>query len=243
MHDLLVLGYLTQMCPAFKMCRDQNRSEIEDQNRSEAEGMVNQWLPQIKTHPKGKNQSLTLLMILCYVCRQDPNILSSERLDPAAKGKRCRDPQSNIRWRSGSHVEDLGEELRDSKRTERTIESINLDSWRLLETEQPGRDHGLDLGPHIRGRYTAWSSCGCPNNWSRGCLWTCCLPVDHIPLAGLPFLASMQEDVPSAAVTWYVCDMCVCTQGGWGREGGMGEESMWGARSRGAAELECKVNN
>ena len=51
-----------EMCPAYKMCRDKDR-----------EWAANE--PQIETHPKGKNQSLTLLlMILCYACRQKPSI-------------------------------------------------------------------------------------------------------------------------------------------------------------------------
>lgn len=29
----------------------------------------------------------------------------------------------------------------------------------------------------------------------------CCLPLDHFPLAGLPFLPSLGEDVPSPTVT------------------------------------------
>jgi hypothetical protein len=43
-----------QMCPAYKIYRDNDRAETK--------GMANQWLPQIEIHPMGKNQSLTLLM-------------------------------------------------------------------------------------------------------------------------------------------------------------------------------------
>ena len=77
--------------------------------------MANQGLPHIETHPLGQNQSRTLSMILA-----DRNLalLSSERLHPAASGNRCIDPQPNIRWNLGSLVEDLGERLRDQKRTE-----------------------------------------------------------------------------------------------------------------------------
>jgi hypothetical protein len=49
------------MCHAYKMCKDKDRAETE--------GMANQWLPQIETHPMDKNQSLTLLMIL-LLCLQ-----------------------------------------------------------------------------------------------------------------------------------------------------------------------------
>jgi hypothetical protein len=34
-------------------------------DRAQAEGMVNQGLSQTETHPMAKNQSLTLLIILC----------------------------------------------------------------------------------------------------------------------------------------------------------------------------------
>ena len=63
---------------------------------------------------------------------------------------------------------------------------------------QPKRMHGLDLSPlYICSRYAAWSSCGSPNNWSRGCLWLCCLPLDLLPLAELPGLAAVGEDAMS----------------------------------------------
>ena len=47
------------MCHDCKMGRDKDRAETE--------GMANQCLPQIETHPVGKNQFLTLLMILLYL--------------------------------------------------------------------------------------------------------------------------------------------------------------------------------
>ena len=46
--------------------------------------------------------------------------MSSERLHPAANRNRCRDPQLNIGCSLGSLVEELGEGLRDLKRTEPT---------------------------------------------------------------------------------------------------------------------------
>ena len=55
-----------KICPAYKMCRDKDGAETE--------GMVNQCLAQLETHPMLENQSLTLLMILCYVCRQELSI-------------------------------------------------------------------------------------------------------------------------------------------------------------------------
>ena len=40
----------------------------------QTEGMAKQLMFKIKTYPMGKNQFLTLLMILCYACRQEPSI-------------------------------------------------------------------------------------------------------------------------------------------------------------------------
>jgi hypothetical protein len=54
------------MRSAYKMHRDKDRVETEN--------MANQWLAQTETHPMGKNQSLTVLMILCYAYRQEPRL-------------------------------------------------------------------------------------------------------------------------------------------------------------------------
>jgi hypothetical protein len=54
----------TQICPAYKMKMDKDGAEIE--------GMVNQGLAHLETiHPMGDSQPLTLLLVLCYACRQD----------------------------------------------------------------------------------------------------------------------------------------------------------------------------
>jgi hypothetical protein len=98
------------------MCRDKDRAE--------KEAMVNKWLAQIESHVTGKNQFLTLLVILCdTLADRSLAKLSSERPYPAANGKRCRDPQLSIRWSWGSLMEELGEGLRDS--TGRPTESTN----------------------------------------------------------------------------------------------------------------------
>ena len=54
-----------KMCPVYKMCREKDRAEVDR--------MANKGLLQIKTHLMGKNQS-TLLMIICYACRQQRSI-------------------------------------------------------------------------------------------------------------------------------------------------------------------------
>jgi len=59
--------------PLYKKCRDKDRGD--------SERMANQELAQLETHPMGKYQYITLLMILSYACRQEPSI--TERLCPA----------------------------------------------------------------------------------------------------------------------------------------------------------------
>ena len=54
-----------KICPDYKKFRDKNGAETE----AETEQMANQRLAQIENHSVDKNQSLTLLMILCYSYR------------------------------------------------------------------------------------------------------------------------------------------------------------------------------
>jgi hypothetical protein len=74
------------------------------------ERMTSQCLDKIKAHLVGKNQSLTLLVVLCFACRQKPNF--SLRF-PTQKPMETdtEDQQSNIRWSSGNLVKELGEGL------------------------------------------------------------------------------------------------------------------------------------
>jgi hypothetical protein len=64
------------MCPVYKIFRDKNKSK----DRGNGQPMTTQ----IETHPMGKNQYLTLLMILCYYFRQNTNITISEKLHSTA---------------------------------------------------------------------------------------------------------------------------------------------------------------
>jgi hypothetical protein len=143
--------------------------------------------------------------------------MSSERLYPAADGNMCRDPQPNIRWSLGILVDELEEKMegvRGVKDTTRrpTVHQLEAhgDSQRL--NDQPKSMYGLDLGPlHLCSRCAAWFSCWSPNNWRRGCLWLCGLPLDPLLLAGLSCLASVGEEVLSPALTW-------CARAGWYHE-------------------------
>jgi hypothetical protein len=90
--------------------------------------------------------------------------------------KRDVEATPNIRWSSGSLMEELGEGLRDLKRTGTPQEDQQSQlSWTFggsqrLNHDKPKNEHKLDLCPlHKCSRCTAWSSCGFPKNWSGGC--------------------------------------------------------------------------
>ena len=84
--------------------------------------------------------------------------MPSERLHPTANGKRCRDSNPNIKWNFRSLSEELGERLRDLKKTgtpqedqESQLVWILGGSQRL--NHQPKSEQELDLGPiHICSR-------------------------------------------------------------------------------------------
>lgn len=57
--------------------------------------MANQEVAQLAIHPMGKHQSLTVIMIFCYACRQKPTMaVLLEAL--LCSLLRCRDSQSSI---------------------------------------------------------------------------------------------------------------------------------------------------
>jgi hypothetical protein len=66
------------------MCKGKDGAEIE--------GKANNAWPNLK-----ESQLLTLLIILCYTCRESLALLSSEKLPPATDGSRCREPQPNVK--------------------------------------------------------------------------------------------------------------------------------------------------
>ena len=70
------------------------------------QGVANQWLEQLEAHPKGKNQSLTVLMFMlylfCYVCRQEPSIAVLLEAPPSSQWKHMKKP-------TAKHWTELGE--------------------------------------------------------------------------------------------------------------------------------------
>ena len=59
----------------------------------------------------GKFQSLKLLMIFSYACRQDLSMTVSMRIQLAADSDKCRVPQINIECIWGTLMDELGEEM------------------------------------------------------------------------------------------------------------------------------------
>ena len=106
--------------------------------KAEMGRMANQWLAQIKTHPMGNRQSLSLLMILCFAYRTEPII--SLRVPPIVVKKQMQRSSvkhqtklvlycARVRWRIEEPEED-----RDS--TRRPAGSTNLDTPRDWTTKQ-----------------------------------------------------------------------------------------------------------
>jgi hypothetical protein len=109
--------------------------------------MNNQWLAQTETHPMGKNQSLTLLMILFLWCLQaEPSItvLWEAPLNSWGKERKRPTDKNYVRWSSGSPVGKLGEGLRDPKRTGTPQEDQQSE---LTWTPRSPRDGTTNLGP------------------------------------------------------------------------------------------------
>lgn len=98
------------------------------------------------------------------------------------------------------------ERVRGIKDTRIPTESTNLGPWELTETEPPTKEHAsprpdTSTPRYICSRYADWSSCGSTNNWSRVCLWLCCLPLNTVPLPGLPGRVRVRQDVLSPTGT------------------------------------------
>ena len=138
-----------KMCPAYKMSRDWG-------NGQPMTGPT-------RDHPMGKHQSLTLLMILCCACRQEPSITVLWEAPPSSWLKQMQRPTAK-HWMEG--LRDL-----EGKRTSQADQQSQL-TWTLGGSQRLNHQlkyiHELDLvlptpcTPHIY-RCTAQSSC-----WSPG---------------------------------------------------------------------------
>lgn len=104
----------------------------------------------------------------------------------------------NSRGRVGGRIEEPGGD-RDFTRL---AESTNLDPWEFSENEPLTKEHTRALWWHMCNRCAVWSSCRSHSKWRRGLPWLCCLPVDPVCPTGMSCLASVGEDVSSAAIMW-----------------------------------------
>lgn len=145
------------------MSWDKDRAGI-----AEAQGRSNQCLAQPKIYLMRDDQLLTLLTILCYVCRQEwssvvlweapPNSAWKQMLRLIAKHwVRYREPcgkGGGKRKRPGG----------DRSSTRRSTETIRAQRGFLRLKYQPRTMHELDLGSLQRSnRWAAQASCGCPS--------------------------------------------------------------------------------
>jgi len=133
-----------QMFPDYKMQRNKNGADTK--------GMASQWSAQLKTHPISKNQSLTLLMILCHACKQKTSIAFSWEAWCSSRWK-------EMQRSTGKHQAEFGEpcgrvknridQARGVKNTTgRHTDSSNLGPGILTEFEPPIREHA-GTGPRI----------------------------------------------------------------------------------------------
>lgn len=144
-----------------------------------------------------RDQLLTLLMMLCYVYRQEPSITVFWETSSTADGTDAETQSQTIEaalvvlWKSGTQNWAIPQDL------QRQLTGV-LGAYRDWTTK-----HSVcraDLGAiHISSRCADWSSCESPNNWSRGCLWLSCHRTRPLPLAGLPGDTSMGTDELSPA--------------------------------------------
>jgi hypothetical protein len=140
---------------------------------------------------------------------------------------RCRYSQLNIGWPLVSLVEELQGRIENSEGERNSTERPTKLVWTLGDSQrlnhQQNNIYGLDLGPlHICSRYAAWSSCGFPNNWSRGWLSLKLFPICGIHLPNWAALSGIsREGLPLTLQRFDVP--------GWGETGGLGwsgESSM-----------------
>jgi hypothetical protein len=192
-----------------------------DKDGAETEGTTNQWLSQLETYIMWESQPLTLLMILCYACRQEPSMTVFWEASSRSWWRQMQRPTAKHQSEPGEscgRVGDRSEQVRGVKdMRRRCTESTNLVPWGLTEIlgHQPRNMQELDLDPlQICSKCTDWFSCGYPNRWSGSCLSLCFLPLDPLPTnwTACTGWASVGENVPSPL------GLCVLCWGGTKRD-------------------------
>jgi hypothetical protein len=141
-------------------------------------GPIREWptrdWPNLRLIP-WESSPMTLLMVFCYTCRQEPSIILSERLNSTADGNRCRDSQPNIRQNLGIMWKSRVKNWRSQKclvHQRKPTESTNLDPYGIIWLSNSSDTiHRADLRPlDIYNRCVGWSLCKFPNIRSMACL-------------------------------------------------------------------------
>jgi hypothetical protein len=159
----------------------------------------------------GKHQFLTLLVILCYACRQE-SASHGCSLRGSIQQLTQRDAETHSQWTElGDSYGRVGGRIAGPKgdwnSTRRPAESTNLDPWQSQSlNHQPKSIHKLDIGQlNICNRCESSSSCGSQTTRVGVGEYpkSCCLSVGYILRAVLLCLTSVWEDVPSLTETWW----------------------------------------
>ena len=155
------------------------------------EGIANQWLPQLKTHPMWESQQYWWCSAMLAGRNLAP--LFPERLHPPGNGDKCRDQQPNIRSIFGSLDEESGIEVSNSEESNQghnktTQSQLTLDHGGSKSLGlQLGRIQKLDLDTlHICTKTAVLFLCSSPNrkDWAVWVSVSChCMPV---PIIGFP---------------------------------------------------------
>jgi hypothetical protein len=91
--------------------------------------MANQWLPELLTHPMRKIQSLTLLMMLCYECRQNHSITVSWEASPSSWWEQIQKLRAK-HGESYGRVKDRSEQVGGSRTPQEDPQSqLNWGPW------------------------------------------------------------------------------------------------------------------
>ena len=169
---------------------------LRDKDRAEREVMGNKRLTKIETCSIGKNQSLTLLMILWYSFREDPIIIVLWESHPAtnrSKDSQTVDGALEFCWRVGKQTEGPKKSQELHRKTNRVNYLGRLGTSRDTITNQCAsmgwgwvpwtKVTGVQLGLHV----------GLPKTEAEGvpesvdCLWIL------LSLAGLSCLSSVES--------------------------------------------------
>ena len=157
-----------------------------DEDGAEAERTDIQWLPQLETHPIWESQRLTLLMILCYACRQEPSITVCWETSSSSGWRQMQRRTAKCQVELGVLRKCGGIELNKIEGS-RTLSQLTWDHGGLwvLDHQSGSRQDLL----HICSKYAAWCSCGSPNKWNWGCLSLCSLQLGPLPPTWTALLA------------------------------------------------------